>query len=105
MLIGRNDNSHVKFISYDGEYPCLCNGTLILEINGTEHSFGNKAKHPKFWSSGGTCSITGNWNPKVTNGEWIINVDKIPEQFRKYAGEIDEVFNDNVVYGCCGGCF
>lgn len=104
MLIGRNNNSHVKFISYNGEEPCLCNGTLILEIDGTKHSFGNKAKYPKFWSSGGTCSFTSNWQPKVTNGEWIIHVDKIPEQFRKYAGEIDEVFNNNVVYGCCGGC-
>lgn len=37
-------------------------------------------------------------------GEWQINVNKIPEQFRKYAAEIDEVFNDNVPCGCCGGC-
>ena len=100
MLINRNnDNVHVKFISYDGKYPCLCMGTLILEIDGTKHSFGKKGKFANFWSSGGTCGFTG-----VTDGEWIINVDKIPEQFSQHAREIDEVFNDNVTYGCCGGC-
>lgn len=37
-------------------------------------------------------------------GEWQIDVERIPEQFRKYAAEIDQVFNDNVELGCCGGC-
>ena len=105
MLVNRNnDNNHVKFISYDGKYPCLCMGTLILEIDGTKYSFGNKGKFHEFWSSGGTCGFTGDWEANVTDGEWIINVDEIPEQFRQYANEIDEVFNDNVTYGCCGGC-
>jgi len=36
--------------------------------------------------------------------EWEINVMLLPEEFRKYALEIDEVFNTNVPYGCCGGC-
>lgn len=105
MLVNRKYyNNHVKFISYDGKYPCLCMGTLILEIDGTKHSFGRKGKFLKFWSSGGACGFTGNWEANVTNGEWIINVDNIPEQFRQYVSEIDEVFNDNVTYGCCGGC-
>lgn len=30
--------------------------------------------------------------------------DKLPEKYRKYASEIDRAFNDNVEYGCCGGC-
>lgn len=105
MLVNQNnDNAHVKFVSYDGKYPCLCMGTLILEIDGTKHSFGNKGKFPEFWSSGGTHGFTSDWEVNVTDGEWIINVDEIPEQFRQYANEIDKVFNDNVTYGCCGGC-
>ena len=28
--------NHVKFVSYDGEYPCLCSGTLILNIDGED---------------------------------------------------------------------
>ena len=105
MLINRDNNSnHVRFISYDGKHPCLCTGTLILEINGTKYSFGAKGQFPRFWSSGGTCGFTGGCGANVTYGEWIINVDKIPKQFRQYASEIDEVFNNNVTYGCCGGC-
>ena len=37
-------------------------------------------------------------------GKWQIDVEEIPEEYRKYASEIDKVFNDNVPYGCCGGC-
>lgn len=49
MLVNRNnDNNHVKFISYDGKYPCLCMGTLILEIDGTKYSFGNKGNFLNF---------------------------------------------------------
>lgn len=36
--------------------------------------------------------------------EWTIDVLELPEKFRKYAAEIDNVFNTNVEYGCCGGC-
>ena len=95
MLINKKSYKcdHVKFISYDGKFPCLCSGTLILEINGTKHSFGLRKEFPRFWSS------------SDTGGEWIIDVDEIPEQFRQYAYEIDEIFNDNVTHGCCGGCY
>ena len=102
MLTGCNN--HIKFISYDGEHPCLCMGTLVLDINGIRHTFGNEGEFPKFWSSGGTCCLTSKWKVKTTYGDWIINIDKIPEQFRQYAGEIDKIFNDNVEHGCCGGC-
>lgn len=41
MLINykQTETEHVKFISYDGTYPCLCMGTLILEIDGERHTF------------------------------------------------------------------
>ena len=107
MLINQKDNDHVKFISYNGKSPCLCMGTLVLEIDGTKYSFGGiEEKFPSFWSSGGTCCFSSDWEKNVTDGEWIINVNKIPEQFRQYAVEIDELFNNNVEHGCCGcgGC-
>lgn len=40
----------------------------------------------------------------ITENEWIVNVDDLPDEYKKYAEEIDNVFNENVPYGCCGGC-
>lgn len=109
MLINHNNNefTHVKFVSYTGRWPNLCSGDLTLEIDGGEVTFGygfqskDTPKYNPFWSSGGGIMphYEGTWK-----GAWQIDVERIPEQFRKYATEIDEVFNANVEYGCCGGC-
>lgn len=112
MLINRNNSEtgHVKFVSYTGRYPNLCSGDLTLEIDGEIATFGygfeseDKPKYDKFWGSGGCVSFDEHWNANVDEGPWGINVNRLPEQFRKYATEIDEVFNDNVPWGCCGGC-
>lgn len=43
MLVNTNTittESHVKFISYTGKYPCLCSGILTLEIDGKKVRFG-----------------------------------------------------------------
>ncbi len=106
--------AHVKFVSYDGAYPNLCRGRLCLDIDGKKVWFSDKVvfnetteqwdrvdPHPKFWEPGGEI----NWRANTTtHGEWEIDVQLIPEQYRKYAAEIDREFNDNVEYGCCGGC-
>ena len=112
MLINSNKESvteHVKFISYTGKYPNLCRGDLTLEIDGEKVIFGNgydikmnirKGVYPIFWHSGGYISA----NYEAYKGEWQIDVSEIPEEYRKYASEIDETFTTNVPYGCCGGC-
>lgn len=112
MLINSNKESatkHVKFISYTGKYPNLCCGDLTLEVDGEKVIFGNgydikmnkrKGVYPIFWHSGGYISS----NYEAYKGEWQIDVSEIPEEYRKYASEIDEVFTTNVPYGCCGGC-
>lgn len=112
MLINQdkeNVTGHVKFISYTGKYPHLCCGDLTLEIDGEKVIFWsmhcsrmNKRKgiYPIFWHSGGYISR----DYEAHTGEWQIDVSEIPEKYRKYASEIDEVFNANVPYGCCGGC-
>lgn len=119
MLINysNNETNHVEFVSYSGRYPNLCRGVLVLRINGLEYGFGHEVgsydwKRHKFkdhncepfWHSGGGIQADKDWNFDVRHGEWEINVDEIPEDFRKYATEIDRVFNDNVPFGCCGGC-
>ena len=55
----------IKFISYTGEYPCLCMGVLTLEIDGDIIKFGNRylnenRDYPTFWESGGSCGFIGN---------------------------------------------
>ena len=128
MVTGNTNNSgRVKFISYDGKYPNLCRGVLILEIAGVQYKFGhhyynchfNKKKKdweftdedpnlpnfPPFWSSGGECYFENDYRDSIVeNGEWRIDVDDLDERFKPLAYEIDKVFNDNVEYGCCGGC-
>lgn len=124
MVINSNNNNNdrVRFISYTGGYPNLCSGILTLEIDGKEYKFGHNygnyhyddkgvgrftdedpdnPNFEKFWSSGGY--ITGFYED-VESGEWEIDADDLPEQFRDIANEIDEVFNANVPWGCCGGC-
>ena len=127
MLVNKPKSGRVKFVSYTGEYPCLCNGVLTLEIDGKAYKFGHnyrdychydeKAKkwvftdgdpeHPNFdsfWISGGDVVCGENYNYDILSGEWKIDAEDLPEQFRNLASEIDEVFNDNVPFGCCGGC-
>ncbi len=49
----------VEFVSYDGTYPNLCSGTLVVKIDGAEVSFGwNGCDYPPFWISGGGVSFT-----------------------------------------------
>lgn len=121
MVINNNKNNdnRVRFISYTGDYPNLCSGVLTLEIDGKEYKFGHDYSHYRngkhidedpnnpnfesFWSSGG-C-ITGSIEDLHSEkGEWQIDANDLPEQFKDLANEIDKVFNYNVPYGCCGGC-
>lgn len=108
-------NNHVEFVSYTGEYPNLCRGVLTLKIDGEEVRFGHNysiteswktdGNYWEFWSSGGSAYFTGGYEEGfVEGGEWIIDKEDLPEQYRKYADEIGEVFNENVPWGCCGGC-
>lgn len=93
----------VKFISYTGGYPNLCSGILTLEIEGNTVTFGptyKKSQYPDFWASGGNCD----WDGNITSGPWIIDPDALPVEYQAYADEIEEVFNANVPWGCCGGC-
>jgi len=111
MLINQKpEQKHVKFVLYTGRWPNLCNGKLILNIDGKDVVFGNKYTHkyvdfPRFWESSGSAHFniyTG--GSDICTGEWIIDASLLPEQYQQYAREIDEVFNGNVERGCCGGC-
>ena len=100
-------HTHVRFVEYTGDYPNLCTGKLTLNIDGEDVTFGYPwtsnppPTYRSFWRSGGGLldDYEGTYD-----GEWIIDTDELPKKYRQYASEIDRVFNDNVEYGCCGGC-
>jgi len=85
----------VKFISYDGSFPNLCSGELVIEVNGKVYKGGFTL------CSGGSVSFTEDWQEVVTQGEWSVSV---PDELEEYQKEIEELVNDNVRWGCCGGC-
>lgn len=87
----------VEFVSYDGEYPCLCSGTLVLKINGEIRIM------PSYClSSGGSVSFDEDWNEIVTQGRW--DISSLPEDLEPLRDEIVDCINENIPYGCCGGC-
>lgn len=86
----------VEFVSYDGRYPNLCHGQLVVRIDGKEVNLG------KCLISGGDCYFDSAWNDIVTCGGW--DIDDLPEEYEQYRKEIKEVVNENVPSGCCGGC-
>ncbi len=86
----------VKFISYNGRYPHLCTGTLVIEIDGEVYNLYNSL------SSGGGVSFTADWDEIVTSGAW--SVDGLPVEIEHLRKEIEDVVNKNVRWGCCGGC-
>ena len=92
----KQDNS-VEFISYDGAYPNLCRGTLEIKVNGEIH-----------WleyclQSGGDICRNEDWDMWAIQGPWEVDLSEYPK-LQPYYEEIKECVNNNVPYGCCGGC-
>jgi len=100
MIVNRNEdsNSLVKFVSYDGRYPNLCSGELILNVNGKYYTWKSCCG---FLHSGG--GIQGDYEGTYS-GEWGIDYGQIPDEIKEFADEIDVCVNDNIPWGCCGGC-
>lgn len=85
-------------IQYDGKYPCLCMGHLIVWINGKEWDFGNDAL-----LSGGEVIYDEEYI--TTTGEWRISDDSWPKGFpEEYKKQVLSAVNEEIPYGCCGGC-
>ena len=86
----------VEFVSYNGGFPNLCRGTLVVKVNGEEVSLKN------YLCSGGQCGFDENWNTCVETGDW--RLCQLPDNLEPYREEILKVVNENVEHGCCGGC-
>lgn len=87
----------VEFIKYDGKYPCLCYGTLSIKVNDKAYHLNNVLV------SGGRVCKDKDWNMWTESGPWSLDLCDYPELL-PYEEEITECVNNNVEYGCCGGC-
>lgn len=104
----------VEFVSYTGEYPNLCRGVLTLRIDGEEVRFGHDynifeswktdGNYEEFWTTGGACGFCTNGEDYIDHDEWQLIESNLPEKYEPYSEELINVFNENVWWGCCGGC-
>ena len=121
----------VEFVEYTGKYPQLCRGILVLRINGKEYVFNGKREdgklvpfyfgwdntpsdfvngklkpgyYKRFWETEGSIEKDENGDLYSVRNGWTVDACKLPQELRSYAQEIEELFNFNVAWGCCGGC-
>ena len=98
----------IKFISYTGKYPNLCAGVLTLEIDGKLITFGNsytlQGDYARFWYSGGHIYCTPDGDYGSCCDAWKLDSAVLPDFLKPYGQQLIQIFNDNVFWGCCGGC-
>lgn len=87
-------------IQYDGKYPNLCSGHLVVTIDGVVWDFG------KYCLSSGGCAYFKDridWEDVVEQGEWDITdyPEGFPEDLKE---EVLIKINEEIPWGCCGGC-
>lgn len=102
----------VKFISYDGAYPNLCSGTLVMAINNKKYRFGLKENLlPSFWTSTGGIAHSDDYSDMwAIGGDWALYIDEddlkdYPEEIRdiEIFKKMVELMNDNILEKpCCG---
>lgn len=86
--------NRVEFVSYDGSFPNLCRGTLILKLDGKEITFPKYCLNSNGWFDDEYCAYQGDWE-----------ICKWPMGFPKDCmKEATAVVNENIEHGCCGGC-
>lgn len=86
----------IKFVSYDGKYPNLCSGTLTIDVDG------EKMEIQDALTSGGCVWFDDDWNEHVESGAWAVN--DLPDWAKPHREEIETLVNENIPFGCCGGC-
>lgn len=91
-------NNPIIKIDYDGEYPNLCSGNLIVTIDNIKYDFPNYCL-----SSGGHICRDDEWNMWAEEGEWSITAWPVnfPEHLKDL---VENEINYQIPHGCCGGC-
>ena len=85
-------------INYDGKWPSLCSGKLVVVIDGREWVFPDSPLE-----SGGRAGVTKDYDDYCYKGLWKMR--EWPEHFPEILKEkVLEEINKTVPLGCCGGC-
>ena len=109
----------IEFVSYDGEWPNLCRGTLVIQVKEYVEDFGcdeaedfessNEEKHAGFKEyelksilcSGGSCGFSDDYSQSHIEQEpWYIHKNDLPDELKPYKKEIEEIINENIPWGC-----
>lgn len=85
-------------IHYDGKYPNLCSGKLVITIDNVRWVFPDGCLQ-----TGGCVSFSKDRDENITTGPWSITqwAEGFPEE--KKQDVLDEI-NCCIPHGCCGGC-
>ena len=85
-------------IEYDGGYPNLCSGGLVVTIDGKRWVFPSHCL-----SSGGSVWFDAGWSEHIESGPWSISEwpEDFPEDLKE---ETEREVNYQIPWGCCGGC-
>lgn len=89
----------IEFVKYTGKWPALCSGKLYFKVNGKEYKI-------KGLVSGGEVGFKGGYGGEsyINKGPWSLHDHDFPEELKPYKRLITKMVNENVEYGCCGGC-
>jgi hypothetical protein len=94
----------IKFVSYDGAYPNLCGGTLVMVINNKKYKFGEeKNLLPSFWTSTGGIAHSGDWALYINKND----LKDYPEEIRdiEIFEKMIDLMNEKIEEKpCCSGC-
>lgn len=84
-------------ITYNGSYPNLCRGDLIVTIGDKVYDFSYGLV------SGGAVRFTPEWEEIVTTGPWELDIwpEDFPEDLKE---DVLSEINSQIPWGCCGGC-
>lgn len=126
----------IEFVSYEGKFPNLCEGLLVVRIDGRLYAFNPyyDSMYRSFWNrfnrtesleDDSITKVSGfylrsggyiDWgedgeNPKIVKRKWIIDdkAMKLENGVRfilsgEQKSELEKVINQNIEFGCCGGC-
>jgi hypothetical protein len=85
-------------LEYDGKYPNFCAGRLFITVDSVRYDFGDHCL-----CSGGYVWFDKEWDEQIESGPWSIEDWPVgfPEHLKE---EVLFLVNQEIPWGCCGGC-